>query len=240
MYSTYIESFSHYLCLGHYLLWRMGIAHCDISLNNMMCTKKYGRVIGILNDYDLAALMEPGARFPEKSGWERTGSAPFMAVDLLSYFDGSMQRWYRHDLESFSWCLLWKMFRKPPHYWTHEAFSKVATKKTECIAKFELYSGELKKEWDFSSKFMVSWILKLRDQCTRISTTVIATLLEEDNLNAPASHKLDICKVEYKKVEDTDQIRVIVEIAKKVDCGLSVPALASTSWIDVALLTPPV
>ncbi|KAK0461605.1 uncharacterized protein EV420DRAFT_1477369 [Desarmillaria tabescens] len=95
----------HFWELSHYLLWCIGIAHGDISINNLMydvVTRK-----GIVNDFDLAALMEPGDISPQKKGWERTGTKPFMALELLDNADGSVKRRYRHDLESFAWCLLW-------------------------------------------------------------------------------------------------------------------------------------
>ncbi|KAK0207155.1 hypothetical protein DFS33DRAFT_647844 [Desarmillaria ectypa] len=89
----------------HYLLWCIGVAHGDISTNNLM----YGIVTGkaILNDFDLAALMNPGDVSPQKKGWEQTGTHPFIALELLQRDDGSVKRGYWHDLESFAWCLLW-------------------------------------------------------------------------------------------------------------------------------------
>ncbi|PBK63627.1 hypothetical protein ARMSODRAFT_962920 [Armillaria solidipes] len=89
----------------HYLLWRIGIAHGDISIGNLMynaVTKK-----AILNDFDLAPVMKPGDISPQKKGFERTGTIPFMALELLDKADGEVRWRYRHDLESFAWCLLW-------------------------------------------------------------------------------------------------------------------------------------
>lgn len=75
---------------------------------------------GILNDYDLAHLRGQ----PRPSGTERTGTMPFMALDLLTNdaWDGKIARLYRHDCESFAWVLLWiscryengKEIRNPP------------------------------------------------------------------------------------------------------------------------------
>ncbi|EEB92813.1 hypothetical protein MPER_08623 [Moniliophthora perniciosa FA553] len=91
----------------HYLLWCIGIAHCDISLGNIMYNASTKRCI--LNDYDLASLMDPGTEVPDRKGYERTGTRPFMAVELLQPEGaaGPTQRRYRHDLESFCWVLLW-------------------------------------------------------------------------------------------------------------------------------------
>ncbi|PBK98545.1 hypothetical protein ARMGADRAFT_960212 [Armillaria gallica] len=92
----------------HYLLWRIGIVHGDISLSNLMydaVTEK-----AILNDFDLAAIVNPGDK---KKGFERTGMKPVMALELLKKAKGEVQRKYRHDLESFAWCLLWCAMAEP-------------------------------------------------------------------------------------------------------------------------------
>jgi hypothetical protein len=59
----------------------------------------------VLNDYDLAHLRGR----PRPSGNERTGTMPFMALDLLTKqaWEGKVSRLYRHDCESFLWVLLW-------------------------------------------------------------------------------------------------------------------------------------
>jgi hypothetical protein len=60
---------------------------------------------GILNDFDLAHL---NGR-PRPSGSDRTGTMPFMALNLLTVeaWNGKVERLYRHDCESFAWVLLW-------------------------------------------------------------------------------------------------------------------------------------
>ncbi len=60
---------------------------------------------GILNDYDLAHLAERD----RPSGFGRTGTMPFMALDLHSdeAWKGEVERRYRHHCESFAWVLLW-------------------------------------------------------------------------------------------------------------------------------------
>ena len=66
---------------GLYLLWKIGIAHCDISPTNMMYYEHDGKPVGVLNDFDLAAIMNVGKRTPPNQGLERTGTAQYMAVD---------------------------------------------------------------------------------------------------------------------------------------------------------------
>ena len=54
----------------------------------MMYYEQNGKKYGVLNDFDLAAIMTVGERTPKKEGFERTGTLPFMAIDLLRYPDG--------------------------------------------------------------------------------------------------------------------------------------------------------
>ncbi len=66
-------------------------------------------IIGVLNDFDLASVMERGATSPPKIGFRHTGTPLFMSVDLLSdeTLHANVPRLYRHDLESFAWVLLY-------------------------------------------------------------------------------------------------------------------------------------
>ena len=91
------------LVLGHRYLWKGGIEHNNISVSNLMYDKDKNRV-GVINDFDLAHVR--GKERP--SGIERTGTMPFMALDLLTEdaWAGKVQRLYRHDCESFAWVLL--------------------------------------------------------------------------------------------------------------------------------------
>jgi hypothetical protein len=54
------------------------VHHRDINVANLMYYRLDGKVYGVLNDYDLSIL-------PDKTrtlGTERTGTWPFMAVDM--------------------------------------------------------------------------------------------------------------------------------------------------------------
>jgi hypothetical protein len=61
------------------------------------------QVIGVLNDYDLSSMKNV------PTGRERTGTIPFMALDLLSTeaVEGKIEHLYQHDAESFIWVLIW-------------------------------------------------------------------------------------------------------------------------------------
>jgi len=77
-----------------------------------MWYRKDGILMGVLNDYDLSSLKsKTSAQGPQ--GDERTGTIPFMAVDLLTQKgqQGEVQHLYRHDLESFMWVLVWVALR---------------------------------------------------------------------------------------------------------------------------------
>lgn len=87
--------------LGHRALWVRGIFHSDISLANILYDKETGK--GVLSDFDLARLKELSG----PTGYENTGTLPFMALELLTNegVQGRVPRRYRHDAEGFAWVL---------------------------------------------------------------------------------------------------------------------------------------
>lgn len=92
----------------HYVVFKKtNILHRDLSFANIMFTRRDDRVIGVLNDWDLAAPenSESGPR-----ALHRRGTAAFMAKDLLKNPDGDVQHKYCHDLESFAWILIYCSF----------------------------------------------------------------------------------------------------------------------------------
>ncbi|KAG2035199.1 hypothetical protein BDR03DRAFT_535397 [Suillus americanus] len=95
--------------LCHLTLWKEGVYHRDISPGNLMWYRKNGQLIGVLNDYDLSSL----ANVVGPQGNERTGTVPFMAIELLSPSAqrGEVKHLYRHDLESFMWVFAWIFLR---------------------------------------------------------------------------------------------------------------------------------
>ncbi|KAL4252758.1 DNA polymerase alpha subunit B [Pleurotus pulmonarius] len=107
----------------HYTTTRYGkILHRDISENNLLWSDAAGRVTGVLNDWDLAT---PQAAMC-KSTNHRTGTGPFMALDLLDPVPPIHV--YRHDLESLFYVLIWAAVHYDigsdvPH--THEVHKKL-------------------------------------------------------------------------------------------------------------------
>ena len=66
-----------------------------------------GEVVDVLNDYDLSSMKD----IP--TGRERTGTIPFMALDLIEdeAIEGKVVHLYQHDVESFIWVLTWVSLR---------------------------------------------------------------------------------------------------------------------------------
>ncbi|KAG9310654.1 hypothetical protein JVU11DRAFT_9234 [Chiua virens] len=91
----------------HLALWKNGVRHRDVSANNLMVKYRDNKAIGVLNDYDLATTKD------HVTGNQRTGTVPFMALNLLTKdgLAGEVKHLYAHDAESFMWVLLWISLR---------------------------------------------------------------------------------------------------------------------------------
>jgi hypothetical protein len=80
-----------------------------------------GKILGVLTDWDLATVKELG----EHHGDRRTGTIPFMAIDILceDFWKGKIPRMYRHELEGFIWVLPWVLFQfQDKQYTPHGIF----------------------------------------------------------------------------------------------------------------------
>jgi hypothetical protein len=78
--------------------------HRDISVNNLMVDVR--RLwLGVLIDLDFAIKLETTGKMPA-SLLHRTGTLPFMALDLL-HDDDKYPQYHQHDLESFVYLLAW-------------------------------------------------------------------------------------------------------------------------------------
>jgi len=105
---------------------------------------------GVLNDFDLSTIMNPGDRNPNRHGVERTGTLPFVALELLQNegFDGKIPRRYELELESFSWVLVWvsrcvfggQESQPPPRLrqWLHNSNDLVFTSKSGFIIERQM------------------------------------------------------------------------------------------------------
>ncbi|KAF8327629.1 uncharacterized protein EI90DRAFT_2879041, partial [Cantharellus anzutake] len=100
----------HLVCSVYYSVikcheWLCEIAHVlhrDVSLNNVMWRAKNNEVYGVLNDYDLAIMMDDHSR--EASSNQRTGTRPYLARDFLC--DLPPRHLPRHDIESFVYVMV--------------------------------------------------------------------------------------------------------------------------------------
>ncbi|EIN07684.1 hypothetical protein PUNSTDRAFT_45211 [Punctularia strigosozonata HHB-11173 SS5] len=84
----------------------LAIEHGDISLNNLAVDPN--TLGGVLRDFDLSRIRDKNVDSAPQ-GTERTGTVPFMALDLLcdEYWEGKIERLYRHDVESFAWVIMY-------------------------------------------------------------------------------------------------------------------------------------
>ncbi|PVF92558.1 hypothetical protein CPB86DRAFT_791052 [Serendipita vermifera] len=64
--------------IGHLSLWKLGIYHRDVSLNNLVSKTVNDEEFGMLIDFDLAIRKEDMT----VSYNRRVGALPFMAIDL--------------------------------------------------------------------------------------------------------------------------------------------------------------
>ncbi|TFK21746.1 hypothetical protein FA15DRAFT_548134, partial [Coprinopsis marcescibilis] len=91
----------------HHAAWQTGqVLHRDLSENNLMVNRmEDGTSKGVLNDWDMATRIDSNTQDPGSSPQSRTGTLPFMACELL--LNKPPPHFYRHDLESFVYILLW-------------------------------------------------------------------------------------------------------------------------------------
>lgn len=92
------------------------ILHRDLSENNVMFWRKPPgqgsktvKLKGVVNDWDMASRLNGSIFAPKSAAQHRTGTLPFMAIDLLTTTPSG--HYYRHDLESFLYILLWAALR---------------------------------------------------------------------------------------------------------------------------------
>ncbi|KAG1861394.1 hypothetical protein C8R48DRAFT_711317 [Suillus tomentosus] len=98
----------------HRALWKRGVHHRDVSPSNLMGYRLRGRFMSVLNDFDLSSIKDSLSSIQgSPKGFERTGTVPFMALDLLmpDAIAGRVEHVYRHDAESFIWVLAWICLR---------------------------------------------------------------------------------------------------------------------------------
>jgi serine/threonine protein kinase len=107
--------------------------HRDISVSNLMLHRIEGKLYGVLNDFDLALRLSEGEPLSTSKHW-RTGTKPYMAIDLL--VSDPPYHLYRHDLESFLYVLVFLTCRTEGSslsLWKHAAMEDLRDKKNTAI-----------------------------------------------------------------------------------------------------------
>ncbi|KAG8741761.1 hypothetical protein FRC10_002428 [Ceratobasidium sp. 414] len=103
---TFMQACISLLQAIHDLYDKGSILHRDVSVNNLM-VKREKQSEGVLIDLDLAHEEKPaGANEQGPTSLHRTGTLPFMALDLLQGQENH-PHYHRHDLESFVYVLTW-------------------------------------------------------------------------------------------------------------------------------------
>ncbi len=96
--------------LGHHRAFTQGkVLHRDISEGNSMFYRdEEGAAVGLLGDFDNASKVKKDEGDVIGSNLkQRTGTVPFMALDILTSAGTPIPHFYRHDLESFLYLLIW-------------------------------------------------------------------------------------------------------------------------------------
>lgn len=216
-------------CLGLYLMWKISISHGDVSHINMMYKEK-GEVTGILSGSDRTAEMKNAFLSLGKKGWEQTCTLLFIASDLLKFCEEETKRWYRHDLESITWCLTWLTVSKESELlkWYTGTLKQIYYHKNSVLFNFDV--DIVKKDWQAYAIFIIDWL-----------SSWCALHREMSSLTRYTSFKTKTEKFDKREAYDIAHpdegfIRQVVDIAKGL--GLErgrIDALNNTTWINVQL-----
>lgn len=141
------------------------ILHRDISPNNIMVEMRNGEPFFILNDFDLATFVqENGKQVYPASSKHRTGTLPFMAVELLQAMEAPTKRKdvrvvlqvlhrLRHDWESLLWVTLWCMLTMDPDVSGTELQDKIVDLLSEWeTGSFSSMANNKKEAFDVGSR----------------------------------------------------------------------------------------
>lgn len=185
------------------------------------------KLTGIPRDLDLAVVIKASCPSPDKKGWERTGTLPFMVLDLLEFCNGELKRWYRHDLESGTWCLAYVMMidESELRKWYTGTLEQVNDHKYRLLHRFKV--NMVKKDWEPYAPFITLWLQKWSELHSELDSLVRMTFLKTKSE-----------EFEKREAYDSDHpddgfIRQAVDIAKNL--GLDeegIDALENISWIE--------
>ena len=192
----------------------------------MMYYEQDGKKYGVLNDFDLAAIMAVGERTPKKQGFERTGTLPFMAIDLLRFPNGQISRWFRHDLESCMWCLVWQALARKQEHWYSDELTRISAEKSGMLSLLDI--SYLKEEWEPFTPFLVHWaesftyrdearqklikFLKINEEQIKAWQDADGKAIDADFMRPDAQAGKNLVKIEgVEALEDLGWIEIVVD-----------------------------
>ena len=146
---------------------------------------------GVLTDFDLSILQWE----PRVIGTDRTGTVPFMAIDLLSeaYWRGLMKRLYRHELEAFIWVLPFtfllyqdgmRLRNKYVDPWSTSDYNVCMEKKAAFLQESVFRAARLTVQKDFKDFWLLVYFLfRALDQAakSRLDVYMESADLDEGN-----------------------------------------------------------
>lgn len=132
---------------------------------------KEGEVtLGVPNDWDLAIDIHSN---PQHHGLERTGTVPYMALDLLQYGEGQIRHLYRHDHEATIWIVTWVFLcykngkyvgnSHNPRLGRWRTGNYIDCSEAKKAFLLTLAQQEAQEEWKFDWKFVLSLLRDLRN-----------------------------------------------------------------------------
>ncbi|KAL2753391.1 hypothetical protein ACRALDRAFT_2139748 [Sodiomyces alcalophilus JCM 7366] len=155
-------------CLeGHESLYKAGILHRDISINNLMINEDSNNPSwpSFLIDLDLATRENRARASGEK---RKTGTRAFMAIGVLL----GEQHSFMHDLESFFWVLFWICIHYdakgedlgPSEFdtWNYESDNLLAMHKQGLVADEEAFLMMAEKDFSIYYRPLLPWVNRLR------------------------------------------------------------------------------
>ncbi|KAI1823925.1 hypothetical protein F4861DRAFT_549292 [Xylaria intraflava] len=153
---------------GHEALYKAGILHRDISINNLIINEddKNPSWSSFLIDLDLAIKVD---RIQPSGAQAKTGTRAFMAVGVL-YGDSHS---FMDDLESFFWVLFWICIHyQGPHQarivpefdsWNFRATEEIARQKLGTVAVTRYFQKTVSTHFTPYYECLIPCIMKLRD-----------------------------------------------------------------------------
>ncbi len=152
---------------GHESLYKAGILHRDISINNLMINEDDNNPSwpSFLIDLDLAIKEQRKGASGAKG---KTGTRAFMAIGMLL----NEQHSFMHDLESFFWVLFWicNHYNGPGknigqtrfESWNYEDDAKLAQSKKGIIDDEADFLKVAEENFTAYYQPLISWVNKLR------------------------------------------------------------------------------